>query len=57
MRSGSILITLLAKAYTGTLLMELVLQKTQFMHLTGVFGLTIDDTSIFQEDENEKLHL
>ena len=52
-RFGSIIITILAKTYKGTFLTELLQQKTQFMHLTGLFGLVIGENTLFQEDEND----
>ena len=51
-RSGSIIVTILAKKFIATCLIEQVQQKTQFMHITGVVELTLDDNTIFQESKN-----
>ena len=52
-RSGSIIVTILAKKFIATCLIEQVQQKTQFMHITGVVELTLDDKRIFQESKND----
>ena len=52
--SGSIIVTILAKKYIATCLIEQVQQKAQFMYITGVVELTLDDTTIFQGNKNEK---
>ena len=52
-QSGSIIIKILAKKCIATCLIEQVQHKTQFMHLTGVVELTLDDTTIYQESKND----
>ena len=49
-RSGSIIATILAKKFIS---IEQVQHTAQFMHITGVVEVTLDDITIFQESKND----
>ncbi len=51
--SGSIEINFLVSDSIKRQLGILTSRKAQFMHLIGVFGLTVENDSVFQEDEND----